>query len=156
MIRYTLSCSNDHRFEAWFRSGDDFDDLQARGFLACPSCGDAAVRKALMAPAVVPAEAREQRMPAPRPAASPSGPVPAALPGPAPAEVIEKLRELKAALLAASEDVGAGFVEEARRIHYGEAPARAVHGQASLEDARALVEEGVEILPLPVLPEERN
>jgi hypothetical protein len=82
--------------------------------------------------------------------------LPAALATPEAAELVARLRELKAQLLSGSEDVGKGFAEEARRIHHGESPARAVHGQATAEDARALVEEGVGILPLPILPEERN
>lgn len=161
MIRYALSCTNGHDFEAWFRSGVDFDDQQARGYLACPSCGDAAVTKSLMAPAVRPSEVREARVAVrPGPASAAGGPaIQAATGGPAgaaQAEMIARLRELKAAMLASSEDVGTSFAEEARKIHYGEAPARQVHGQASLDDARALVEEGVEVMPLPILPEDRN
>jgi hypothetical protein len=80
----------------------------------------------------------------------------AAMATPEASEIIARLRELKAKLLSGSEDVGGRFAEEARRIHYGEAPSRAVHGQASHEDAKALLDEGVGILALPVLPGERN
>jgi hypothetical protein len=157
MIRYALTCSNAHTFDAWFRSAEDFDAQRERGLLSCPTCGDGAVAKALMAPAVVSRRAPPAERavpPAVRP--GPSGAVPAALPSPETAEMVERLRALKAELLKGSEDVGGRFAEEARRIHYGESPARTVHGQASLDDARALVEEGVGILPLPVLPDERN
>ena len=152
MIRYALTCSDGHAFEAWFRSAEDFDRQQERGMLSCPTCGDGRVSKALMAPAVVsrPAAAEAEAMPVAA-LPPPQAPVP-----PQMQEAIRRLRELKAQLLANAEDVGKGFAEEARRIHYGEAPARAVHGQASADEARALLEEGVGILPLPVLPEERN
>jgi hypothetical protein len=155
MIRYALSCSDGHRFEAWFRSAADFDNQQLTGLLSCPICGDVEVGKALMAPSVVSRgdPAAEAAPP------SPVGPVaPAEAPTLAagPAEMIERLRELKSALLANSEHVGPRFAEEARRIHYGEAPARLVHGEASTEEAKKLIEEGVGIMPIPILPDERN
>lgn len=144
MIRYALTCENAHGFEAWFRSADDYDGQAARGLVTCPSCGSDKVGKALMAPRVVTSErAADQSMPA-------------AIIPPEAQEALARLRELKAALLAQSEDVGAGFAEEARRIHYGEAPPRQVHGAASLADARSLVEEGIDIIALPVFPDERN
>jgi hypothetical protein len=153
MIRYTLSCDNDHTFEAWFRSSADFDAQAARGLLSCPQCGSEKIGKALRAPnVVVRDEPTVARVPAP--VAPP--PVPAAMLPPEAQEMVSKLRELKAKLVENSENVGERFADEARKIHYGESPARPVHGQASLEDARALLDEGVEILPLPVLPEERN
>lgn len=151
MIRYALTCTADHRFEAWFRSADDFDGQARRGLLSCPVCGSGGIRKALMAPAVATRGDRE-----PAPAVPAAATVPAALANPEMAEIVARIRALKAKLLENSEDVGGRFAEEARRIHYGEAPARAVHGQASGDEARALVEEGVGILPLPVLPDERN
>jgi hypothetical protein len=158
MIRYALSCSKGHPFEAWFRPAEDFDRQQEGGLLACPSCGDTSVAKALMAPAVVSRGEAQAVIPDAQPE---TAPLPVAAPGPVPlppeAEaMIARLRELKAKLLENSEDVGRGFAEEARRIHFGEAPLRAVHGQASQEDAASLIEEGVEIMPLPVLPEDRN
>jgi hypothetical protein len=158
MIRYALSCSKGHPFEAWFRSAEDFDRQQEGGLLACPSCGDTSVAKALMAPAVVSRGEAQAVIPDAQPE---TAPLPVAAPGPVPlppeAEaMIARLRELKAKLLENSEDVGRGFAEEARRIHFGEAPLRAVHGQASQEDAASLIEEGVEIMQLPVLPEDRN
>lgn len=153
MIRYTLSCDNAHSFEAWFRSSADFDAQAARGLLSCPQCGSEKVGKALMAPNVVVRDGPAARVPVPAP---PVPPVPAAMLPPEAQEMVAKLRELKAKLVENSENVGERFADEARKIHYGESPARPVHGQASLEDARALLDEGVEILPLPVLPEERN
>ncbi|WP_181701066.1 DUF1178 family protein [Chthonobacter albigriseus] len=169
MISFTLCCSKGHHFDAWFRSSEDYDVQRERGLLSCPSCGSGEVGKGLMAPAVRTAERAEavvaplQLVPAPPQAPVSAQPSPAAsafmqaaMASPEGQEILGRLRELKAKLTANSEDVGSRFVEEARKIHYGEAPERAVHGQASLDDARALLEEGVEIMPLPVLPEERN
>ncbi|HUG60277.1 MAG TPA: DUF1178 family protein [Methylomirabilota bacterium] len=158
MIRYALSCSHGHRFEAWFRSAADFDGQEDRGLLSCPTCGDVAVSKALMAPSVTTRAAGAEVAPGPEAPSAPTAvaTVPPATTTPEVAAMIAKLREIKAALLEKSENVGSRFADEARRIHYGEAPARPVHGEASNEDARALIEEGVEILPLPILPEERN
>jgi hypothetical protein len=158
MIRYALTCAAEHRFEAWFRTADDFDAQEARGLLSCPACGDTAIRKALMAPAVSTGGERaagQDSLPTPVPPGMPAT-MQAAMATPEASEIIARLRELKAKLLSGSEDVGGRFAEEARRIHYGEAPSRAVHGQASHEDAKALLDEGVGILALPVLPEERN
>lgn len=158
MIRYALVCSAAHDFDGWFRSSEDFDAQKARGLVDCPVCGSSAVEKALMAPAVRTRDGAAAPVAPPAvPAAAAALPaVPAALPPPEAAEMIARLRELKAKLTAGSENVGDRFAEEARRIHYGETEARAVHGQASPDEARALVEEGVPILPLPILPDERN
>lgn len=167
MIRYALSCENAHLFDAWFRSSADYDAQEARGLLECPHCASKTVVKALMAPRVVthdePARPAPAMPPAPvvaAPPVPPPVPVPpplaAALATPEGREIVGKLRELKAKMLENSENVGNRFAEEARRIHYGEAPARVVHGEATADDARALLEEGVGILPLPVLPDDLN
>ena len=170
MIHYTLACDHGHQFEGWFRSSADFDGQSAGGLLSCPVCASSAVTKALMAPNVVTREARTARSesePAAGAAAEQAAAVPTtqvALPGPMVEALsspegqafVAHLREMKAKLLENSENVGRGFAEEARRIHYGEAPVRPVHGQATAEEARDLLEEGVDILPLPILPDERN
>lgn len=149
MIRYSLVCSNAHEFEGWFRSSEDFDAQSSAGLCACPECGSTSVVKALMRPNVATSETR-----AVAPVVTEDKQL-VAIP-PEAREFLEKLKEIKAALLDGSENVGKRFAEEARRIHFGEAPVRAVHGEATAEDARALVEEGIDILPLPVLPGERN
>lgn len=161
MIRFSLVCDKAHGFDAWFRFAADFDTQSARGLLSCPHCGSSAVAKGLMAPQVRTSESREQtRLPVPQPAADAPAEAPSALPAalmtPEGREILGRLKELKAKLIENSENVGPKFAEEARRIHYGEAPERPVHGQATAEEARALVEEGVGILPLPVLPDEQN
>ncbi|WP_237153227.1 DUF1178 family protein [Oryzibacter oryziterrae] len=156
MIRYSLICSNAHDFEGWFRSSEDFDSQAQRGLLACPHCGDGAITKALMAPRVVTGE-QKAAMAALEPAETPAAPpVPLAAIPPQAQEALAKLKEIKAALLANSENVGKGFAEEARKVHFGEAPARPIHGEASADEAKALIEDGIDILPLPALPGEQN
>jgi hypothetical protein len=170
MIRYRLRCADGHAFEAWFRGFDDFEAQKARDLVACPACGSTHVEKALMAPAVSTARSREGRaLPAPvagsdaavaadapmQAEAVASAPV-GADPGGRAAEIMEKLRALRAELMAKGENVGSAFPEEARKIHYGEAEARGIYGAATREEAAELIEEGIPVLPLPVLPEDRN
>lgn len=148
MIRYALACDNGHEFDSWFRSSDDYAAQAKRGLIACPACNSPRVEKQIMAPQV----ARTDREEAPAPAA----PGPVALIDEAAQEMRRNIAELRAHLDAHSENVGAKFAEEARKIHYGEREARTIHGQASGEDAKALIEEGIPFLPLPSLPDERN
>lgn len=156
MIRFSLSCDAGHGFDAWFRSNEDFETQARRGFVACPQCGTSRVSKALMAPAVATARAREARREAAAAAPGPAGGVALSGPAGAPAELVERLRALKAELLANAVDVGAAFPEEARKIHYGETEARGIYGAATGEEVRDLLEEGIAVVPLPVLPDERN
>ena len=144
MIRYALTCSNGHSFDSWFASADAYDGLRGRDLVTCAICGSSAVEKALMAPAVT--------LPAPsRP--HPDAPAPARpdLHSPAtPAEAA--LAALRREIEAKSEYVGVDFATEARRIHEGGAPERAIHGEAKPEEARRLIEDGIPIAPLPFLP----
>jgi hypothetical protein len=142
LIRYELSCDNGHAFEGWFGSAADFDRQQTMALVSCPSCGSAHVSKRLMAPSVSTARKKERRLERVAQAGQ--------------AEMMNKLREVVTAIRASSEDVGERFPEEARKIHYGEAEQRGLIGKASLEEVRDLLEEGVEIAPLPVLPDEAN
>ncbi len=137
MIRYTLRCANDHQFDSWFGSSDDFARLSAAGHLACAVCGDTAVEKDLMTPGIASA-------PVPASPASPAGPLSAPA---SPAE--QALAELRRRIEAASENVGADFAAEARRIHEGAAPARSIIGEARPADAKALIEDGIPVAPLP-------
>jgi hypothetical protein len=146
MIRYTLTCKDGHRFDSWFQSTAAFGALQAGGQLACPVCGETEVEKALMAPAVLQtrlptAAAAATEEPAPRPTLS------------------EPQSDLEAAIAALrrqieenSDYVGMNFAAEARRMHDGDSPARAIHGEAKPEEARKLIEDGVPVAPLPFLP----
>lgn len=142
MIRYTLVCDNAHSFEGWFSSSSDFDQQVESGFLTCPVCSSASVYKALMAPSVSTARKQEQRQQVAMDIAR--------------QEAIAKLREAVQTIRSSAEDVGERFPEEARKIHYGETEQRGIIGQASLNEVRELIDEGIEVAPLPVLPEDAN
>ncbi len=135
MIRFALRCTEGHRFDSWFASGSDFDRLRAAGHLACAICGGTGIEKDLMAPAVATTETRDA--PGATPLSTPASPAEQAL------------AELRRRIEATAEDVGRDFAAEARRIHAGEAAARPILGEARLSDARALVEDGIPITPLP-------
>ena len=142
MIRYELSCDNGHTFEGWFGSADDFDRQQKMALVSCPTCGSAHVAKRLMAPSVSTARKKQQR----QDLAVQTGQ----------REMMTKLREIVSTIRANSEDVGERFPEEARKIHYGETEQRGLIGKASAEEVRDLLDEGVEIAPLPILPDDTN
>lgn len=147
MIRYSLICEHSHEFESWFPSADACDEQIASGLLTCPVCDSGKITKQIMAPSV--ARSGENSNAAPE-----TGNV--ALVDEKAKNVRAMLHELKEHLEANSENVGTQFSEEARKIHYGEAERRSIHGQTSLEEAKALIDEGVEVHPLPFLPEDRN
>jgi hypothetical protein len=150
MINYTLKCANDHRFDSWFQSADAFDTLQASGMVSCAICGDTQVAKAMMAPRVRPARKSASAPPAEQdtPTSAPATPTPGTLSAPAsPAE--QALRDLRKHVEANSDYVGKDFASEARAMHEGSAPERAIYGEAKPEEAKALLEEGVPVAPLP-------
>ena len=153
MIVFELSCDQGHAFEGWFRSSDDFASQQDKGLLCCPQCGSGAIEKAPMAPAV-PRKGNQQVEPA-APGA-PQRPLSNAPMTPEVASAIEKLAKAQAEALKNSTWVGKGFAEQSRAMHYGEREQAAIHGEASLDEARELLEEGVPVapLPLPVAPPE--
>ncbi len=142
MIRYSLICENAHEFEGWFSESADFDRQVASGFLTCPVCNSGSISKSLMAPSVATARKKDEMQ--------------AVAMDTARREAFLKLKQAVAAIKANSEDVGARFPEEARKIHYGEADARGIIGKATADEARSLVEEGIEIAALPILPEDVN
>jgi hypothetical protein len=148
VIRYSLVCANAHEFESWFKDSEAYEAQSARGLLTCPACNSSKVEKAIMTPRV----ARKDRDVA-APASHDRAVV---LATPEQTALRAKLRELRQMLVENSDYVGASFPEEARRIHYGEADQRAIHGEASLDEVRTLIDEGVEIMPLPLVPDERN
>ncbi len=153
MIVFDLSCEAGHAFEGWFRSSEDFASQKERGLLCCPQCGTAEVIKAPMAPAV-PRKGSQQRVDEsePLPAQSGAGEGQAVSNAPMPPEVqqaLEKLAEAQARALKKSKWVGDKFAEDARAMHYGEREAEAIHGETSVEEAERLLEEGIEVAPLP-------
>jgi hypothetical protein len=145
MIIYDLSCAEGHRFEGWFASADDFARQAAAELVRCPLCNDA---KIVIVPSarVAPDRSARDRGQAEREVATTSPPKPesAAVTAGLPPELLRKLREI-----VATENVGGRFPEEARKIHYDEAPARPIRGQASASEAEALRDEGIEFAALP-------
>lgn len=155
MIRYSLQCSEGHEFDGWFRSGADFEAQAERGFVACPACGSVKVARGLMTPAVRTSR-KAAAEPAPAPAAPPSNAPAPVLVDPRRAALVAAMKELKAKITSEADYVGEAFADEARKMHYGETETRGIWGEASGEDVRALIDEGIEVHPLPVLPDERN
>jgi hypothetical protein len=151
MIRYSLVCEKDHPFESWFPDSRSFDRLAKGALLSCPACGSSRISKALMAPAVV-ASKKKAKKPS---AETPPAPNIAMLDEPQ-RRLRELAKELRQEIIAKTDDVGARFPEEARAIHAGDAPQRSIRGQASMAEARELLEEGVEVMPIPSLPDEFN
>lgn len=137
MIRYQLRCDKGHEFEGWFRSAEAFDAQAAEGRVTCGFCGSASVEKALMAPAV------PKRGKAPESRESPE------------TGMIEAIARLRAHIEANSDYVGDSFVTEARAMHEGDSPARAIHGEAHPDEARALIEDGIPVAPLPFRPRQK-
>ncbi len=144
MIKYALGCAEGHSFESWFPDSAAYESQRKRGLVDCPECGSTRVEKAIMAPAVMGAERS---------------------PGPAPAENAEDDRRrlarnamarIRREIEANTDDVGAKFPDIARAIHLGEEPRRGIRGRASLEEARSLIEDGVEVMPMPTLEDELN
>ena len=167
MIKYQLICDKSHEFEGWFGDSAAFESQQESGFLTCPVCGSADVRRALMAPNLASpktrktdlAEQQPSAQPEPQPQPQPQAPqqASAALP-PAAArkmqELMSEMRALQTRIREECRDVGNDFAEEARKIHYGEVEPEGIYGQATAEEREALDEEGIEIMDMPWLPKD--
>ncbi len=150
MIRYALTCDREHGFEAWFGSSDDYDDQAERGLVECPFCASKAVRKQIMAPAVTGTKA--QKSVAPPEPQLPALTEAAAAPADSPqAKMLEVLAKMKRYVETHFENVGDRFAQEARDIHDGVSDDRAIYGQATGDEVRELIEDGVPIAPLPFL-----
>ncbi|BBU62207.1 hypothetical protein MSC49_21420 [Methylosinus sp. C49] len=146
MILYRLICSEGHEFESWFRDSEAYDQQAAQGAVSCPFCHSTQVAKAIMAPNVARRSSR---------AREDEAGVPALL-DERHAALRAMIQELRQKIVAGTEDVGDRFPDEARRMQDGEAETRAIRGRASFEEAKALLEEGIEILPLPGPPEDSH
>uniref|UniRef100_B0SW76 Uncharacterized protein n=1 Tax=Caulobacter sp. (strain K31) TaxID=366602 RepID=B0SW76_CAUSK len=134
MIKYALSCDHDHAFEGWFGSSSDYDDQAARGLVDCPVCGSKAVRKQIMAPAVAGTKARNA---APQPSAQMRE------------MMMTAMGEVRRQVEANFDYVGDGFAKEARDIHDGKSEERGIYGEATPQEVKALVEDGIQVAPLP-------
>ncbi len=137
MIRYTLICDKDHQFESWFQSSSAFERLAAAGHLTCAECGSGEVRLGLMTPSV----------------ASTSAPPDLATPQ---SDAQTALAHMRKKVEDNSDYVGQNFAQEARKMHDGDAPARAIYGEAKLADAKKLIEDGVPVAPLPFVPKRKS
>ena len=135
MIRFDLICANDHTFDSWFRSGSDCDRLLKAKLVNCTTCGDAGIRKALMAPKIATSDA---------------------ITAPQLRNEDTDLAKLKKHVEAHATDVGTNFSTEARAMHDGESPDRAIYGQASAAETKQLLSDGVPILPLPFVPTKKT
>ena len=140
MITYSLACDNQHKFDAWFRSAEAYEEQHAQGIVTCPVCGSLKVEKALMAPAL--------RMTSDKISVSTGHPMQS--------EIREFLRAMRKKVTSEADYVGDKFAEEARKIHFKEADARGIYGEATRDEVAELLDEGVDFLPLPQLPEEAN
>lgn len=138
MIRFTLSCDQDHRFESWFASSDAFETLLKAGHVACVVCGSTTVEKSLMAPSVSPGRKKEASLTATK----------------SPEE--QALAAMRKHVEDNSEYVGMSFAKEARAMHDGDAPERAIYGEAKPEEAKSLIEDGVPVAPLPFMPKAKT
>jgi len=142
MIRYSLICDAGHSFESWFRDSAGFEKQAAEGRIACPFCESTKIARDVMAPNVAKSRDDASRDDVAREDVA--------------RELRVKLRELHDAVVAHTEDVGERFPEEARAMEDGDTERRAIRGRATFEEAKALLEEGIEILPIPGLPSDGN
>jgi hypothetical protein len=155
MIRYNLRCDRGHGFESWFQSSAAYESQEKRKLVSCPACGSVKVERAIMAPQIV---SKRASLAEPAPAA----PAEAATPASTPLmmaherELRAKIKELRDHIVKNADNVGERFPNEARKMHYGDIEHRPIYGEASPEEARSLIDEGVEVSPLPVLPDDRN
>jgi hypothetical protein len=163
MIRYALRCERDHNFESWFQDSAAYDQQVKRKLVSCPVCESVRIEKAIMAPRIVSKKGREHAPEQVEQAAAPAAPAPAPAATDATPLVLTQERELRAKLkelrdhiVKNADNVGERFPNEARKMHYGEIEHRPIYGEASPEEAKSLIDEGVEVSPLPVLPEDRN
>ncbi len=137
MIKYSLKCRGGHEFESWFASAASFEDQVTQGRIICPNCETSDVSKAIMAPALAHTYEAGTALADKR-------------------QMLAELRAFRHYVLAVAEDVGRRFPQEARKIAEGEGEDRPIRGQASAEEAKQLLDEGIHILPIPLLPEDFN
>ncbi|MGV3490495.1 MAG: DUF1178 family protein [Devosia sp.] len=141
MITYSLVCDKAHKFDAWFKSAEAFDEQSGRGIVTCPVCGSGKVGKALMAPALSRVNSDKVSLSSGHPMQS---------------EIRELMRAMRKKVMSEADYVGDRFADEARKIHFKEADARGIYGEATHDEVAELLDDGIDFLPLPNLPEEAN
>jgi hypothetical protein len=142
MIQYSLKCENDHSFDSWFASAGAYDKLADNGMVSCAVCGSTKVSKAIMAPRVRTTKGKE-------------APVAPTLPTEKSAAE-QAMAKMRAQVEQNSEYVGTNFATEARSMHLGDAPERAIYGEAKPEEAKSLIEDGIPVTPLPFMPTRKS
>ena len=138
MIRFSMKCNNDHSFDSWFQSSDAFEKLAKSGLLSCIHCGDSNISKSLMAPKITTKKIKDKRS-----LTAPKG------------DIEKALAKLKLEVEKNSDYVGMNFATEARAMHDGDQPSRSIYGEAKPEEAKALIEDGVPVTPLPFMPKRK-
>lgn len=157
MIKYSLVCENAHEFESWFADSDGFETQARRGLVTCPECHTAKVQKAIMSPSVARRDGPTRSAPQDSTVVVDSNePQPIALLDERQLALKAMLRHVHGEIVRRTEDVGRQFPEEARRMHEGDLPHRSIRGEASLQEAKELLEDGIEIMPVPRLPDDWN
>jgi hypothetical protein len=156
MIRYALRCDQGHNFESWFQSSSAYDSQHKRGLVACPLCESVKVEKAIMAPRIARKGNTDKSKQVEAPVTATETATESLVMAPQERELLAKLKELRDHVVKTADNVGNKFPEEARKMHYGDIEQRAIYGEATSEEARDLIEEGVDVAPLPVLPGDRN
>jgi Uncharacterized protein conserved in bacteria len=141
VIQYSLHCEKGHQFDAWFKSAAAYDEQHQRGIVTCPVCDSHTVEKSLMAPAVSRANSEKVSL---------------SIGHPEHARIREALKALRHKVESEADYVGDRFAEEARKIHFGEVDPRGIYGEASREEIAGLIEDGVDFMPLPTVPDEHN
>jgi hypothetical protein len=149
VIRYDLHCEAGHGFESWFRSSGDYDAQRKRKLVECPVCGSHDIEKQIMAPRLK----RTDKAPRAKPVEDKA---PVAMMSPQEAEFRQKLRELRDHVTKNAENVGEKFPDLARKMHNEEIERRSIYGEASAEEVKSLIDDEVDIHPLPILPDDRN
>ena len=138
MIRFSMKCNNDHSFDSWFQSSDAFEKLANSGLLSCIHCGDRNISKSVMAPKITTKKIKDKRS-----LTAPKG------------DIEKALAKLKLEVEKNSDYVGMNFATEARAMHDGDQPSRSIYGEAKPEEAKALIEDGVPVTPLPFMPKRK-
>ena len=147
MIRYDLVCDKGHEFDGWFSDSASYDKQAKHGLVSCTYCGITKIQKQIMSPSI-PSKSNNKPETAVR--------VTAGLVDPRAAAMMQMMRDYRKHVETNAENVGNNFAEEARKIHYKETKERGIYGNTSSEEAASLIEEGIEIHPIPILPEDGN
>lgn len=155
MIKYALACEAEHGFETWFRSSDDYEKQRKRKLVECPACGSTEVEKQIMKPSVARTDKGRSRASVETPAA-PEQTQPVAMMSPQEQFLRTKLKELRDHVTKNADYVGDKFPDLARQMHYEEIDQRSIYGEAKPDEVKELIEEGVGVQPLPVLPDDKN